>query len=197
MTTVPSSLASLPILLFANQQEWADWLDSYHPDSPGLWLRLAKKSSGMTSVTYDEAVEVALCYGWIDGQKKSLDAESWLQKFTPRRPKSIWSKVNTEKAQRLIEEGKMRPAGLRQVELAKQDGRWAAAYEPQSTSVVPGDLQTALEENAAAMNFFAALDGRNRYAILFRIQSAKQLATRARRIEQFIDMLANHEKLYP
>ncbi len=197
MTTVPSSLASLPILLFANQQEWADWLDSYHPDSPGLWLRLAKKSSGMTSVTYDQAVEVALCYGWIDGQKKSLDAESWLQKFTPRRPKSIWSKVNTEKAQRLIEEGKMRPAGLRQVELAKQDGRWAAAYEPQSTSVVPGDLQTALEENAAAMNFFAALDGRNRYAILFRIQSAKQLATRARRIEQFIDMLANHEKLYP
>lgn len=197
MTTADTQVGGLPILLFANQQEWAGWLDSHHADSPGLWLRLAKKASGMTSVTYDEAVEVALCYGWIDGQKKSLDAVSWLQKFTRRTPKSIWSKVNTEKAQRLIEEGKMKPAGLRQVELAKQDGRWAAAYEPQSTSVVPADLQAALEANAAAMNFFATLDSRNRYAILFRIQSARRPDTRARRIEQFVAMLANQDRLYP
>lgn len=197
MTTADTQGGGLPILLFANRQEWAGWLDSHHADSPGLWLRLAKKASGMTSVTYDEAVEVALCYGWIDGQKKSLDAVSWLQKFTRRTPKSIWSKVNTEKAQRLIEEGKMKPAGLRQVELAKQDGRWAAAYEPQSTSVVPADLQAALEGNAAAMNFFATLDSRNRYAILFRIQSARRPDTRARRIEQFVAMLANQDRLYP
>lgn len=197
MTTADTQGGGLPILLFANRQEWAGWLDSHHADSPGLWMRLAKKASGMTSVTYDEAVEVALCYGWIDGQKKSLDAVSWLQKFTRRTPKSIWSKVNTEKAQRLIEEGKMKPAGLRQVELATQDGRWAAAYEPQSTSVVPADLQAALEANAAAMNFFATLDSRNRYAILFRIQSARRPDTRARRIEQFVAMLANQDRLYP
>lgn len=197
MTTVASSLADLPILFFANQQEWADWLDRHHPDSPGLWLRLAKKSSGMTSVTYDEAVEVALCYGWIDGQKKSLDAVSWLQKFTRRTPKSIWSKINTEKAQRLIEEGKMRTAGLRQVELARQDGRWAAAYNAQSAAVVPDDLQVELDANPEAEAFFQSLDSRNRYAILFRIQTARKPETRARRIQQFITMLANKDRLYP
>jgi uncharacterized protein YdeI (YjbR/CyaY-like superfamily) len=186
----------LPILPFERQKDWAAWLDKNHAAASGVWLKLAKKASGIKSVTYDEALEVALCYGWIDGQRKSHDETSWLQKFTPRGPKSIWSKINTEKARRLIEKGQMKPAGLKAVESARRDGRWDAAYASQSQSVVPGDLQAELDRNAKAKAFFATLDSRNRYAILHRIHTAKKAETRAKRIEQFVLMLAKNEKIY-
>jgi uncharacterized protein YdeI (YjbR/CyaY-like superfamily) len=187
----------LPILPFERQKDWSVWLDKNHAASSGVWMKLAKKASGIKSVTYDEALEVALCYGWIDGQKKSYDETSWLQKFTPRGPKSIWSKINTEKAQRLIENGRMKPAGLKAVESARQDGRWDAAYASQSKSAAPGDLQAELDRNAKAKAFFATMDSRNRYAILHRIHTAKKAETRAKRIEQFVRMLAKKEKIYP
>jgi len=183
--------------MFEQQKDWAAWLDKNHATSPGVWLKLAKKASGIASVNYDEALGVALCYGWIDGQKKSYDESSWLQKFTPRGVKSIWSKVNREKVQQLIESGQMKPAGLEAVERAKQDGRWDAAYDSQSRASVPSDFQAELDRNAKAKAFFATLNSTNRYAILFRIQTAKKAETRAKRIEQFIRMLENHEKLYP
>jgi uncharacterized protein YdeI (YjbR/CyaY-like superfamily) len=189
--------ADLPIQPFARQKDWALWLEKNHATSSGVWLKLAKKASGVQSVTYDEALEAALCYGWIDGQKKSYDETSWLQKFTPRGPKSIWSKINTEKAQRLIESGKMMPAGLKAVEDARQDGRWDAAYASPSKAVVPDDLQAELDRNAKARAFFAMLDSRNRYAILHRIHTAKKAETRAKRIEQFVRMLEKKEKIYP
>jgi len=187
----------LPVLPFERQKDWALWLAKNHATSSGVWLKLAKKSSGIKSVTYGEALEVALCYGWIDGQKKSHDETSWLQKFTPRGPKSIWSKINTEKAQRLIESGRMKPAGLKAVESARRDGRWDAAYSSQSKAVVPDDLQAELDRNAKAKAFFATLDSRNRYAILHRVHTAKKAETRAKRIEQFIHMLEKKEKIYP
>src|SRR5262249_20010744 len=189
--------ADTPMLSFERQKDWAVWLEKNHATSSGVWLRLAKKASGIQSVTYDEALEVALCYGWIDGQRKSHDETSWLQKFTPRGSKSIWSKINTEKAQQLIESGKMTPAGLKAVESARQDGRWDAAYASQSKAVVPRDLQTELDCNAKARAFFATLDSRNRYAILHRIHTAKKPETRAKRIEQFVRMLEKKEKIYP
>ncbi len=192
-----NNLTDLPVLFFERQKDWAIWLNKNHATSSGVWLRLAKKASGIKSVTYDEALEVALCYGWIDGQKKSHDETSWLQKFTPRGPKSIWSKINTEKSLRLIESGQMKPAGLKAVESAKQDGRWDAAYAPQSKAVVPSDLQAELDRNVKAKAFFATLDSRNRYAILHRIHTAKKAETRAKRIGQFIRMLEKKEKLYP
>ena len=182
---------------FASQKQWAAWLAKQHDASVGVWLKLAKKDSGIASVTYDEAVDVALCYGWIDGQKKGFDDKYWLQKFTPRGQKSIWSKINTEKAERLIASGEMKRAGLKAVEAAKQDGRWDAAYASQKNSTVPEDLQAALHENQKARDFFARLNSTNRYAILFRIQTAKKPETRARRIRQFVEMLERGEKLYP
>src|SRR4051794_31542266 len=184
-------------MLFEHQEAWAAWLELHYADSPGLWLRHAKKASGRASVTYDEALEVALCYGWIDGQKKSYDEASWLQKWTPRGAKSIWSKINREKALKLIESGQMKPAGVAAIERAKQDGRWDAAYDSHSTATVPSDLQAALNGNAEASAFFTTLNSTNRYAILFRIQTAKKPETRAKRIQEFIGMLERHEKLYP
>ena len=192
-----STRNDLPVVQFEGPQVWATWLDKHHATSPGVWLRIAKKASGTASVTYDQALEVALCYGWIDGQKKSYDEESWLQKFTPRGARSIWSKVNREKAEKLIARGAIQPAGLAAVEQAKQDGRWEAAYDSQSSASVPDDFQAALDQHAEASAFFATLNSRNRYAILFRIQTAKKPETRAKRIEQFIRMLTNHETLYP
>jgi uncharacterized protein YdeI (YjbR/CyaY-like superfamily) len=197
MTSPERTRPDIPIIPFAHQQAWATWLDENHATSPGVWLQLAKKASGISSVTYDQALEVALCYGWIDGQKKSYDDSSWLQKFTPRGAKSIWSKINREKAEQLIARGAMRPAGLAAVERAKHDGRWDAAYDSQSSAGVPSDFQAALDHNPAAQAFFATLNSRNRYAMLFRIQTAKKAETRARRIEEFIRMLANQEMLYP
>jgi uncharacterized protein YdeI (YjbR/CyaY-like superfamily) len=192
-----SASTDIAILLFEDQKEWAAWLNKNYDKSAGLWLRLAKKAADLTSVSYAEALEVALCYGWIDGQKKSYDEASWLQKFTPRGKKSIWSKINREKAIALIESGKMMPAGLKAIESAKEDGRWDAAYDSYSSATVPDDLRAALDGNAKAKAFFATLNSQNRYAILFRIQTAKKAETRAKRIQQFVDMLEKNEKLYP
>ena len=197
MKSMENTLNNMPIVLFEAQEAWAAWLEENHASSPGLWLRLAKKAAGLESVSYAEALEVALCYGWIDGQKRSYDESSWLQKFTPRRPKSIWSKINREKAEALIASGRMKAAGREAVESAKQDGRWDAAYDSPSNATVPDDFQAELDKNAEAKAFFATLNSTNRYAILFRIQTAKKAETRARRIEQFISMLEKKEKLYP
>ena len=186
----------IPVLLFADQQAWATWLAENHTTSTGLWLQLAKKASGLTSVSYAEALDVALCYGWIDGQKQSYDEDSWLQKFTPRGTKSIWSKINREKIAQLIERGLMQLAGLAAVESAKQDGRWEAAYDLARTMTVPADFQAALDQSAPAAAFFATLNSANRYAVLWRIQTAKKAETRTKRIEQFIHMLENKEKLH-
>jgi uncharacterized protein YdeI (YjbR/CyaY-like superfamily) len=187
----------LPEMAFKRQKDWADWLDKHHASSPGVWLRLAKKASGIQSISYAEAVEVALCYGWIDGQAKGGDETSWLQKFTPRGAKSIWSKINREKAEALIGSGSMKPAGLQTVERAKQDGRWDAAYDSPSRASVPDDFQAELDRNAKAKAFFATLNSANRYAILWRIQTAKKAETRARRIEQYVQMLEKNQKLHP
>jgi uncharacterized protein YdeI (YjbR/CyaY-like superfamily) len=197
MASTGKTAKELPVILFAQPSDWEAWLSEHHTSSPGLWLRLAKKASGIQSITYAEALDVALCYGWIDGQKKSYDESTWLQKFTPRGARSIWSKVNREKTVSLIEGGRMRPAGLAAIESAKRDGRWEAAYDSQGAASVPDDLQAELDRNPAAKAFFATLNSRNRYAILFRIQTAKRAETRAKRIQEFIGMLERHETLYP
>lgn len=185
-----------PIVSFANQRAWEAWLAKHHRTSQGVWLKIAKKASGHASVTYDQAVEGALCYGWIDGQKKPLDAQWWLQKFTPRRAKSIWSKINRAKALRLIASGRMKAAGLREVQSAKRDGRWVSAYDSQRTMPVPPDLRAALNKNAKAKAFFATLSSSNRYAILWRLHDAKRPETRARRLAEFVRMLQREEKLH-
>jgi uncharacterized protein YdeI (YjbR/CyaY-like superfamily) len=182
---------------FTGPKAWADWLETQSADSMGVWLKLAKAGSGVQSVTYAEALEVALCYGWIDGQKKALDERFWLQKFTPRRTKSIWSKINREKAEALIGSGRMKPSGLKEIERARQDGRWQAAYDSQSNASIPEDFQAELDKNPAAQAFFLTLNSVNRYAILFRLQTAKKAETRARRIREFVGMLERGEKLYP
>ncbi|WP_415925743.1 YdeI/OmpD-associated family protein [Streptomyces scabiei] len=185
-----------PVLLVATQEEWEKWLDENHEDVSGIWFQIPKNGSGVEGVDYAHALESALCYGWIDGQKKKLDDRHWLQRFTPRRPDSKWSKVNREKAAELIKSGRMRPAGLREVEKAKTDGRWEAAYAAQSKATVPDDLQAALDAAPKARDFFATLDSRNRYAILHRVEDAKKPETRAARIEKFVAMLAEQKKLY-
>jgi uncharacterized protein YdeI (YjbR/CyaY-like superfamily) len=187
----------LPVILFETQADFEAWLDEHHASSPGAWLRLAKKASGLRSLSYGEAVEAGLCFGWIDGQKKGYDERSWLQRFTPRGPQSIWSKVNRAKAEALIAAGRVRPAGLAALERARQSGRWDAAYDPASTATVPEDLQAALDASERAHAFFKTLSGANRYALLFRIQTAKKPETRARHIQKFIAMLERGEKLYP
>jgi uncharacterized protein YdeI (YjbR/CyaY-like superfamily) len=187
----------MPIVFFERPEAWSKWLDKNHASSRGVWLRMAKKDSGIASINYQEALEVALIWGWIDGQKQSHDDTSWLQKFTPRGPRSIWSKINREKALALIASGRMKPPGLEQVERAKKDGRWEAAYDSPSRSTVPDDLTAALAANPRAAEFFATLNSANRYAILFRVHHAKKAETRARRIASFVEMLARHEKLHP
>ena len=187
----------MPVVSFADTKEWSAWLASHHQSSIGVWIKMAKKASGHASVTYAEALDVALAWGWIDGQKGRFDEAWWLQKFTPRGPRSMWSKINREKAIALIAVGKMMPSGLAEVERAKKDGRWDRAYESQSRASVPEDLELALAKNPRAKKFFAALDSRNRYAVLFRVQHAKKAETRARRIAQFVEMLAKGEKLHP
>ncbi len=187
---------NLQIVSFPSREAWAAWLEEQHAVSGGVWLAIPKKGGGETGVSYPEALEVALCYGWIDGQKGKLDDRFWLQRFTPRRPGSVWSRVNRDKVLALIERGDMKPAGLREVERAQVDGRWDAAYEPQSTASVPDDLREALAANPAAADFFATLNSTNRYAILHRIHAVKKAETRARRIETFVAMLADGKKLY-
>jgi uncharacterized protein YdeI (YjbR/CyaY-like superfamily) len=187
----------LPTLTFASQADWETWLDAQHASSRGIWIKIAKKATGVPSVTHAEALECALCHGWIDGQRARFDDTYFLQKFTPRRARSGWSRVNREKVTALIAEGRMRPAGLREVERAKADGRWDAAYDPQSAITVPDDLQRELDANSDAKVFFATLDSRNRYAILYRLQTAKKAETRAARIQKFVAMLAEGQKIYP
>jgi uncharacterized protein YdeI (YjbR/CyaY-like superfamily) len=184
-------------LVFPRQKDWTAWLAKNHDKSPGVWLRLAKKASGIQSVSYSEALDVALCHGWIDARKKSESESTWLQRFTPRAAKSIWSKINREKAMVLVKAGHMQPAGLAQIERAKKDGRWEAAYDSPSSATAPPELQAALDQNAPAKAFYATLDSQNRYAILFRIQTAKKPETRAKRIQRFVEMLEKNEKLHP
>jgi len=185
-----------PIVSFANQRAWEAWLATHHRTSQGVWLKIAKKASGHASVSYDQAVEGALCYGWIDGQKKPLDARWWLQKFTPRRAQSIWSKINRGKALRLIKAGRMKPAGAREVHGARRDGRWITAYDSPRTMRMPPDLRAALAKNARAKAFFKEISARYRYAILWRIHDAKRPETRAQRIADFVRKLQRHEKPY-
>lgn len=187
----------LPVLEFGSQAAWESWLDAHHAAAPGAWLKIAKKGSGAETVSYAEALEAAICYGWIDGQKDRLDDVHWLQRFTPRKPRGRWSRINTDQATELIKAGRMRPAGQREVELAQADGRWEAAYEGQRAMTVPGDLERELARNEAAREFFATLSGVNRYAILYRIGSVKRPETRARKIAQYVAMLAEHKTLYP
>lgn len=184
-------------LIFATQREWENWLAQNEGTSTGAWLRFAKKGGGLLTLTYAQAVESALCYGWIDGQKRAGSDEYWLQRFTRRSAKSIWSQLNKDKAEALIAGGRMRPPGMREIEKARNDGRWEMAYTSASNSTVPDDLQVALDANPEAGAFFATLNSRNRYAILFRIQNAKKPETRARKIEEFVGMLNRGETIHP
>ena len=181
---------SLPILDFADRTAWENWLQEHHAASQGVWLRIAKKASGIPTVTHAEALEEALCHGWIDGQRAPLDDTFFLQRFTPRRARSKWSQINRQKAVELIEQGRMKAAGLAQIQAAQHDGRWEAAYAPQSSLTVPEDFQRALDENPAAQEFFATLRGVRRYSFIYRIEDAKRPETRARRIKEFVAMLA-------
>ncbi len=185
-----------PIMTFASEDEFESWLASNFEDPVGIWMKIAKKASGIESITHIEALDVALCFGWIDGQRRAFDEHYFLQKFTPRRTRSKWSQINQEKVGRLIAVGRMRPSGQAQIDAAKADGRWEDAYEPQSRIGIPEDLQARFDEHPEAQEFFEHLDSRNRYAILYRIQDAKRPETRARRLEQFVSMLISGEKIY-
>jgi uncharacterized protein YdeI (YjbR/CyaY-like superfamily) len=191
------SSTQLPIHHFERQQDWTAWLNENHTSSTGVWLQIAKRGAEVRSISYEEAVEIALCFGWIDGQKQAHSNQFWLQKFTPRSRNSVWSKINRDKAIALIKAKKMKPAGLKEIERAKLDGRWDAAYDSSSQATVPSDFQSALDGNTRAKAFFGTLDSRNRYAVLFRIQTAKTAETRAKRISQFVLMLEQHEKVHP
>jgi uncharacterized protein YdeI (YjbR/CyaY-like superfamily) len=186
----------LPVLQFDDPAAWADWLEHNHGESQGAWLKLAKKGSGVTTVTYGEALEEALCYGWIDGQVSRHDEAFYLQRFTPRRSRSKWSANNRDKVGRLIDEGRMKPAGLKAIEAAKADGRWDAAYPAQSEATVPEDLQKALDQNPDARAFFETLSSQNRYAILLRLHDAKRPETRAKRLAEYVAMLAEHRTFH-
>jgi uncharacterized protein YdeI (YjbR/CyaY-like superfamily) len=186
-----------PTIAFASPDELEAWLDANHGSDRGIWVKFAKKASGIASVTYAEALEIALCYGWIDGTRRGFDESWFVQRFTPRRKRSKWSQINREKAERLIAEGRMRPPGLREVERAKADGRWEASYPSPSTIQVPDDLKRELERDPAAREFFESLDKNNRYAILYRLHDAKRPETRERRLRQFVEMLKDGRKLHP
>jgi uncharacterized protein YdeI (YjbR/CyaY-like superfamily) len=186
----------MEIVAFEAAEAFEEWLVDHHATSAGVWLKLRRKGPGIVALDYAQALDVALCHGWIDGQKRKYDDQHWLQRFTPRKPNSKWSKVNRDKAVALIEQGRMRPAGLAEVERAKADGRWQAAYDGSRTSSVPEDLAAALAGNPAAAEFFETLDRQNRFAILYRIQDAKKPETRARRIEKYVAMLAEGKRLH-
>lgn len=186
----------LPILAFRTPAAWAAWLRKHHADAPGVLLRLYKKDSGEPSVTYAQALDEALCHGWIDGVKRAYDAQSWLQRFTPRRPRSAWSQVNVGHVARLTQEGRMQPAGLAAVEAAKKDGRWAKAYASSKDMTVPADFLRALQKDKKAHAFFKTLNKANVYAIAYRLQDAKKPETRERRMKQFLEMLAEGRKLH-
>ncbi|MBB3233414.1 YdeI/OmpD-associated family protein [Phyllobacterium endophyticum] len=189
--------SGLPIMFFASAREFEAWLAEQPRTAPGIWLKLAKKGSGIVSISHAEAIESALCHGWIDSQSDKFDDARWLLRFTPRKLQSKWSERNRSKVLELIREGRMKPAGLAEIERATADGRWDAAYAPQSTARVPDDLQSALDNNLDAQAFFDQINKTNRYAILHRIMTAKQAKTRASRIQKFVDMLARGETIYP
>jgi uncharacterized protein YdeI (YjbR/CyaY-like superfamily) len=186
----------LPQLAFASAAEWEAWLEANH-GSDGVWVKIAKKGSGIDSVRYPEVLETALCFGWIDGRREGLDETWFLQRFTPRRRRSKWSRINRDSVERLTGEGRMRPAGLAEVDRAKADGRWAAAYEGQRATTVPDDLRRELDARPAAREFFETLTSQNRYAILYRLQDAKRPETRARRLAKFVAMLERGETIHP
>ena len=186
----------LPVMELASAEAWDKWLAKHHASSPGVWLKIAKKGTGVTTVTMPEVIETALCWGWIDGLRHRHDDVYFRQRMTPRKRGSRWSRINRDKAEALIAAGRMQPAGHREVEAARADGRWDAAYSGSSTMTVPDDLTRALRRNAAARRAFEQLDSRNRYAILYRIQDAKRSETRARRIEQFVTMLAEGRTIH-
>ena len=186
-----------PSLALPSADAWARWLAQHHASSPGIWLKLSKKGATTSSVTYAEALDVALAWGWIDSQKRPFDASAFLQRFTPRTARSPWSRINRDKATALISSGRMKAPGLVEVERAKQDGRWDAAYDGARTSTVPEDLAAALAASPRAKAFFSQLDGANRFAILYRVQTAKRPETRARRIAEFVAMLERHETIHP
>lgn len=187
--------ADLPIVHFEHAAAWEAWLEA-NADAAGLWLKIAKKGSGIASVSYAEALDVALCHGWIDGQKKGFDEAFFLQRFTPRRKRSLWSKINVGHAERLIAAGKMRAGGLREIEAAKADGRWDAAYHGAASMDVPPELAAALAKNRKAKAFFDALDKTNRYAFCWRVHNAAKPETKATRVEKFVAMLARGETLH-
>jgi uncharacterized protein YdeI (YjbR/CyaY-like superfamily) len=187
----------LPVIAFGSQQAFEVWLTSQPPDCRGLWLKIAKKSSGIASISKAEAIDLALCHGWIDGQLDRFDGNYWLIRFTPRQPTSKWSEINRARAQELVALGRVSAAGLKQIERAKEDGRWDAAYAGQRTAQVPDDLARALAKSKKAKAFFETLDGRNRFSILYRVHSAKKPETRAARIEKFVAMLVEGKTLYP
>ena len=192
MTGLPDDL---PVLPFVDGDAWETWLVA-NVTSKGLWLKIAKKDSGIATVTYDQALEVALCHGWIDGQKRGFDGEYFLQRFTPRRPRGLWSKINIGKVERLIAEGRMRAGGQREVDAAKADGRWDAAYDGARNMETPPELVAALAKNKKARTFFETLDKTNRYAVCWRVQTAKKPETRAKRVETLVAMLARGEKIH-
>lgn len=191
-----STATEAPVLAFASARAWETWLAKHHADSPAVWLRIAKKGATKGSVTYSEALDAALCYGWIDSQKKPLDALAWLQKFGPRRPKGGWSRINTAKVERLTAAGRMKPAGLAEVAAAKKDGRWARAYDSPSAATVPSDFLEALAKDKKARAFFETLDKANTYAIAYRLQTAKKPETRARRMQELLAMMARSERIH-
>lgn len=186
----------LPIQFFPSPKGWETWLSKHHEASKGVWLRFYKKASGKKSLTYAEALDVALCYGWIDGQSKKADEESWLQKFTPRRPKSIWSKRNREYIERLQKAGRMKPAGLQEVEKAKADGRWDQAYDSPANMEMPEDFLQKLSKDKSAQAFFNTLNKTNKYAIGWRLQTAKKPETREKRMKNILEMLSRGEKFH-
>jgi uncharacterized protein YdeI (YjbR/CyaY-like superfamily) len=188
--------SSLNILTFESPAAFRNWLGENHAVSHGIWLRISRKDSGEQTVTYGEALDQALCYGWIDGQKKAHDERSWLQKFTPRRRKSGWSKKNTQHVERLLKSGEMTPAGSKEVEAAKADGRWEASYDSFSKAAIPENFLKELAENKKAKTFFATLNKTNLYSIAYRLQTARKPATREKRIKAIIEMLARGEKFH-
>jgi uncharacterized protein YdeI (YjbR/CyaY-like superfamily) len=191
----PAPRPELPTLQFDSDEDWRRWLAEHHDVSPGLWIKFAKKSAAITTVNHDEALETAICFGWIDGQVKPLDDTFFRQRFTPRGPKSKWSQINRAKAEQLVADGRMQPAGLARIEAARADGRWDAAYEAQSAATVPDDLRRALDGEPAAAEFFATLTGQRRYAFLYRLHHVKTPAARARRIARYIELLREGKTL--
>jgi uncharacterized protein YdeI (YjbR/CyaY-like superfamily) len=186
----------IPVLSFEDVAQWETWLADHYDLQSGIWLKIAKKKSGVTSVSYSEALDIALCYGWIDGQGRSYDDLYYLQKFTPRRPKSLWSKINIGKVEALIAAGKMKAPGLAAIAAAKEDGRWDAAYDSQKNASVPPDLAAALENNTPAKNFFQSLNKANQYAFIWRLMTAKTAEKRAERLQKFVAMLEEGKALH-